>query len=503
MAVWVSTTRRLALAAAVALVLTSSPAAAAAEHGRVAGSDRYDTAAQISASVPATPRVFVANGREFPDGLTGGAAAAHDGDPLLLVEADRIPAATMAALERLQPQTITVLGGEQAVTRAVAERLHLATGAHVTRLAGGNRFATAAAISQSSTRPGVDVVYVTSGRDFADAVAAASAAATARTSVLLVEQDRVPLATSAELERLAPRRVVVLGGTARISDAVMTDLGMFGRVERIAGSDRYGTSAALARAVFPAGASTAFLASGHDFPDALAGATAASLAAGPVLLVPPGRVPQSVADELRRLGPETVIGFGGPSAISSLVLRQAAAFADGSTLPAGDGNLIITAPTATLAHLQRRAAEMGANDLFVEEMTPALYRVAVRYGIDPTVMVAQSFHETGGGHFGRAVTPAHHNTCGLKVRNPVGPDHNPDDHATFASWEHGATAHAQHLYAYAGLALPPGERNIDPRWDWVYGKHRVTTMTELGGRWAPSPTYGQRVRDTALRLLAD
>lgn len=135
-------------------------------------------------------------------------------------------------------------------------------------------------------------------------------------------------------------------------------------------------------------------------------------------------------------------------------------------------------------------------------MIPALYRVAEDYGIDPTVMVAQSYHETGGGRFGRAVTPEHRNTCGLQIRDPGGlPDDHPDAHARFPSWQVGATAHAQHLYAYAGHALPPGEENVDPRWDWVYGRHSVTTMTELGGKWAPSPTYGNLVRDTALRLL--
>lgn len=167
----------------------------------------------------------------------------------------------------------------------------------------------------------------------------------------------------------------------------------------------------------------------------------------------------------------------------------------------GDGNRILATPSAGLERLQQRARDMGGNDLFVDEMTPALYRAAVRYGIDPTVMVAQSFHETAGGVFGRAVTPEHHNTCGLKVRNPVGPDTNPDDHATFASWDIGATAHAQHLLAYTGTPLPRGDTNVDPRWDWVFGKHAVETLTDLGGKWAPSPMYGDRLHATALRLL--
>lgn len=139
--------------------------------------------------------------------------------------------------------------------------------------------------------------------------------------------------------------------------------------------------------------------------------------------------------------------------------------------------------------------------LFLNEMVPGLYWAAVRYGIDPYVLVGQAAHETGWGRFGRAATPEHHNTCGLKVRNPVGPDTNPDDHARFSTWREGATAHAQHLYAYMTMPLPAGEANIDPRWDWVYPKnYNLTVVEELSTRWAPSTTYGQTVAALVQRL---
>ena len=149
-----------------------------------------------------------------------------------------------------------------------------------------------------------------------------------------------------------------------------------------------------------------------------------------------------------------------------------------------------------------RAAAPFAATLFLDDMVPALFAVAVRYGIDPAVLIGQAAHETGWGLFGRAVTPEHHNTCGLKVKYPVGPDSNPDDHARFATWLDGATAHAQHLYAYMGRDLPPGAVNIDPRWVWVYGNHAITTLEELGGKWAPSLTYGTTVALVVARLHA-
>jgi hypothetical protein len=149
-----------------------------------------------------------------------------------------------------------------------------------------------------------------------------------------------------------------------------------------------------------------------------------------------------------------------------------------------------------------RAANPNVTPIFLDEMVPALLGAAVKYGVDPAVLIGQSAHETGWGVFGRATTPEHHNTCGLKVTRPVGPDDNPDDHARFATWAEGATAHAQHLYAYMGIPLPAGAVNIDPRWVWVYGKHAITTLEELGGKWAPSLTYGSTVAVVAARLHA-
>lgn len=166
------------------------------------------------------------------------------------------------------------------------------------------------------------------------------------------------------------------------------------------------------------------------------------------------------------------------------------------------GMPILGLPAAPVEAYREAASKTRANALFLDEMLPALYAVAVEYSIDPAVMIGQSGHETGWGHFGRAVTPEHHNTCGLKVRNPVGPDTNPDDHATFDSWEEGATAHAQHLYAYMGTALPEGVENVDPRWDWVFGKHKATVVEDLSGKWAPAGTYGDSVVKAA-NIFAD
>jgi hypothetical protein len=89
----------------------------------------------------------------------------------------------------------------------------------VDRIAGPDRYATAAAISASHHLPGVPVAYVATGLNFPDALAGAAAAGKVGAPLLLVTRDSLPAATAAELARLRPGRIIVLGATGVVSDA--------------------------------------------------------------------------------------------------------------------------------------------------------------------------------------------------------------------------------------------------------------------------------------------
>ena len=99
----------LLLAAALIGTVLASGAADAATTSRLAGSDRYDTAAAVSRATfsPGVPMAYVVTGRNFPDALAAGAAAAAKKGPVLLVDAGRIPAPVSTELTRLQPAAIT------------------------------------------------------------------------------------------------------------------------------------------------------------------------------------------------------------------------------------------------------------------------------------------------------------------------------------------------------------------------------------------------------------
>jgi putative cell wall-binding protein len=91
---------------------------------RIAGSDRYRTAVEVSrASNPGGASiVYIATASSFPDALAGGVSAGLDDVPVLLV-GSTVPAPTANELTRLRPTEIRILGGEGAVSLAVAIEL--------------------------------------------------------------------------------------------------------------------------------------------------------------------------------------------------------------------------------------------------------------------------------------------------------------------------------------------------------------------------------------------
>ena len=217
----------------------------------------------------------------------------------------------------------------------------------VVRQSGSDRYATAAAISRGSLPTGPDVVYVATGLNYPDALAAAAAAAHLGGSVLLVTSTGIPSSTATELTRLNPGRIVVAGGAGVVSNAVVTALDAYttGTVTRQSGADRYATAADISAKSFSADVAVAYVATGENFPDALAAAGAAGRLGGPVLLVRSGSIPSSIQAELTRLNPGRIIVAGGAAVVSDTVMTQLAAFTSGTVTRQWGANRYATAAT--------------------------------------------------------------------------------------------------------------------------------------------------------------
>ena len=189
---------------------------------RLSGDDRYATSAAVSAATFPPSRggtAYVAAGTNFPDALSGGAVAAGpDKGPMLLTAPSVLPTAIEGELARLRPSRIVVLGGDVAVSPAVAARL--AGIAPVERLSGADRFETSARIAQFAFPGGAPTVFLANAFAFPDALAGAPAAGRLGGPVLLTRPEALPASISRRLAALHPEGVVVLGGPVSVSAEV-------------------------------------------------------------------------------------------------------------------------------------------------------------------------------------------------------------------------------------------------------------------------------------------
>lgn len=307
------------------------PDAVGVDTRRIAGDSRTDTAARLSkqAFPQGADTVLLARSDSYADALAGAPLAGELGAPLLLTPTAGLVDETRAEIERLGATEAVLLGGSSALSGAVTRELR-DLGLDVRRLAGETRFDTAAVVAAELTE--ATSVFLVEGanpdpaRGWPDAVALSSLAARTATPVLLTTRDVLPDETSDALAALAPEALTVVGGTTAVSEDVLRAAGRAAGVdaERLAGGDRYATSAAIALEATKDGAdpSAVWLVTGLNWPDALAAGPASAAAGATLLFVHGGdaRNSQPTLNWLRyRTDPDELLVtlVGGPGAISA------------------------------------------------------------------------------------------------------------------------------------------------------------------------------------------
>jgi putative cell wall-binding protein len=287
---------------------------------RVGGADRFAVAAGVAQREhPVGPAdVVVASGEGYADALSAAPAAVKSGAALLLATKGTLPAATAGEISRLRPMKVTVVGGPAAISDGVVAEITrlLPVGAKVERIGGADRFVVSRAIAKQFFGTSAHS-FVTTGLNFPDALAAGAAAGSGGEPVLMVngQAETVDAETKAALSGLSTSRLAVVGGPNAVSNGIETTLKGLASVDRLMGADRYETAVAVSKAVFPA-ADTVYFATGLNFPDALVGSVAAGAGHSPIYTVPGNCVPQSVLDDMARLGAQHVVLLGGERALS-------------------------------------------------------------------------------------------------------------------------------------------------------------------------------------------
>ncbi|MET4097809.1 putative cell wall-binding protein [Agrococcus sp. UYP10] len=327
----------LSLLATVSLlavsVTASAPPAAAVPASRIAGADRFATSVEISRQTPSPGSVvYLASGLSFPDALAAGPVAAAEGGHLLLTRPDAVDASVMTRLTELQPEEIVLVGSAATVRESV--RAQLADefpDTAITRIGGSDRVHTSLLLLDRLAASGpVSEVWVVSGWNFPDALVAASVAGATSGAVVLDWHGTDPASVRGWGERVAPYVdgvfVSIAGGAPSVSDEDESLLAELGAVDivRHAGMDRYDTARLINDAYAVDGSVTSMLvATGENFPDALAGAVLAATTGMPLYLSPgschPAITPMLGAEAAEH-GLTSVIGLGSAATIEDRAL---------------------------------------------------------------------------------------------------------------------------------------------------------------------------------------
>ena len=357
-----------ALIAFGAVLALPATAASAAEHDgsgggsrdgsdvsvtRYGGADRYATSLLIAEAFATDAGgslewVVLVSGRRWTDAVVAASAAGALGAPVLMTPPDELRADALEFLQRVGVSKALVVGpdtsggGEHGPGRGVGEEVLEAlgdAGISAERVAGDDRYGTGVAAAGRVT-PGAmgdlgRTAVIASGEVFADALVAGPFAARGIHPVLLSSPGALHADVAGYLGDAGIEHVVLMGGTAALSDAVeqaVADLGI--DVTRVAGSTRYDTAVKAAELVadrYSAAAGkpcfandTIGVARARVPFDSFSAAPLLGRQCAPLVLADPGRIPADTAAFLDTArDAHDAVGlrvFGGDAAVSQAAI---------------------------------------------------------------------------------------------------------------------------------------------------------------------------------------
>ncbi len=298
---------------------------------RLFGNSRYETSYAISQEgFDSASCAIVASGENFPDALGASALAGAVDGPVVLTSPSnwnryQSDYNMTSELKRLGVKKVYIIGGSAAVP-TIAETKLKAAGYEVERVYGDTRQQTAARVAEKvASLSSCDTAIVASGTTPWDSLSASPYAYAKKCPIYLTEGDGSLSANTISAIRAnrGIKKIVIVGGDSAVWSGAEASLRSAGySVERWSGNTRYDTSQIIASKAIAQGmsASTVAVASGENFPDALAGGALAGSRNG-VLLLSPKSDGEAAASWIasHRTSPADYYLLGGTGALSDNV----------------------------------------------------------------------------------------------------------------------------------------------------------------------------------------
>ncbi|MDY4128016.1 cell wall-binding repeat-containing protein [Peptostreptococcus porci] len=192
-----------------------------AKVSRLSGMDRYETSVKI-AQVTGSKDLILVNGDLFPDSLTASGIALLNNRSILLVKSNEMPQSVKDYIKKINPSSITIIGGSKSVDDRLEKESKLFTN-NVKRISGRDRYETSLEVAKQFTN--LKNLVVASGDNFSDALSASSIAGKLKAPILLVDGKK-GTATVDYIEKNKKNidSIKVVGGPNMVSDSTFKSI---------------------------------------------------------------------------------------------------------------------------------------------------------------------------------------------------------------------------------------------------------------------------------------
>lgn len=307
--------KKIILALGLTIALASTGYAKDRQFTRISGSNRFQTAVEISKKVldsneleKENKTVVLANGYSFIDALPGGVLANSASGTLLLTNTNVIPKETMDEINRINPNVIYILGGSSSISEDTEKNLKQYVD-NVIRLGGKNRYETSELISEEISKH-CDVSGYLVASEVADAVASSSLAKGDKPLILVNNNSPSTYLKEKEVPK------TVLGGKSSVSENTFKYIGA---TKRISGKNRFETSLNISKA---SGYKNTALVNGYSFIDGLAAGTLSFKKEAAIILTDGKNLDSTSREFLNRS--DSIYVVGGKNSVDDGVVNPAA-----------------------------------------------------------------------------------------------------------------------------------------------------------------------------------
>ncbi|SHJ54946.1 hypothetical protein SAMN02745248_00364 [Hathewaya proteolytica DSM 3090] len=286
---------------------------------RINGTDRYETASNISSQVwQQADTAIICYGENYADALSAISLSKKYDAPILLTKTEKLDDSTKKALENLKVRNAIIIGGEGVVSSEVEKSL-TSMGLSTERIFGKDRYETSLKVAEKLGE--IHGIVLTTGKDYVSGLSMATYAANHNMAVLLVDNDDMSIEMSEYIKAQKVSEIYYAGNDKTIGKNILS---VIPHGKRIFNDNRYSENIEILNNFKDSmNYENVFVVNGEDFADALCAAAVAAKTNAPVVFMNK-KVEDSTKEYLKNVLSNTqfLIIIGSEGAVSNETLVE-------------------------------------------------------------------------------------------------------------------------------------------------------------------------------------